>query len=174
LVVSLKCQDPDALNTFAGDLGELTSFLDLEDRHYVRVQQDIYCTLAVSNLLLDCTDMTNVTPIGSKLLPERWEWNLFYNIIALLHGLYCILLKDFNRASETHNMADNLLRKSESVLVDPCGPALSLVVLLSIQEIPADLDPPVLIVRKCFEIHRQCDYRPGISLRSAPFSQIFN
>jgi hypothetical protein len=73
LLQFVKSQDPDALNTAAGDSGELTSFLDLEDRRSVRVQQDIYCTLAVSNLLLDCTDMTNVTPVGSKLLPESWE-----------------------------------------------------------------------------------------------------
>jgi hypothetical protein len=44
-------------------------------------------------------------------------------------------------------------------LVDPRGLALSLAVLLPIQEIPADLDPPVLIVREFFEIYRQCDYR---------------
>jgi hypothetical protein len=111
--------------------------------------------------------MTNVTPIGSKLLPESWEGNLFCAIIASFHGLYSTFLKDFNRASETHNLAHNLLRKSESVLVDPCGLALSLAVLLSIQEIPADLDSPVVIVREFFEIHRQCDYR-----RAGNFTQI--
>jgi hypothetical protein len=40
-------------------------------------------------------------------------------------------------------------------------------VLLSIQEIPAGLDPPVLTVREFFEIHRQCDYR-----RAGNFAQI--
>jgi hypothetical protein len=64
-------------------------------------------------------------------------------------------------------MAHNLLRKSESVLVDPCGLALSLAVLLSIQEIPAGFDSPVLIVREFLEIYRQCDYG-----RAGNFAQI--